>query len=36
MHFFTPQLVGEVAGKVRHLGCPKIVLDRVHVYNILL
>ena len=35
MHFFTPRLVGEVVGKACHLGCPKIVLDHVHVYNIL-
>ena len=35
MHFFIPRLVGEVVGKARHLGCPKIVLDHVHVYNIL-
>ena len=28
--FYTPiKLVGEVAGKVRHLGCPKIVLDPI-------
>ena len=27
-HVFTPQLVGEA----RQLGCPKIVLDHVHVY----
>ena len=32
--FFTSRLVGEVVGKARHLGCPKIVLDHVHVYYI--